>query len=116
MTKKDRKRIEDFRRFLALQELGIDRPAACELERLSRRWRKLATDECSIDSDRQNPFKGADSWYDYQQTKIEKQARELVPEGVELYIQGDCRGLSFYVCGPDVPRPLDSHYDRGVGL
>ena len=103
-----------------LAALGISFRTAEELHRLSRRYNRLAEAECSIDDARQNYTLDRDgierNYYDRAQARIEKRARALMPAGVELYVQGDCRGLSFYVCGPEVPRPLDSNYPQGVGL
>jgi hypothetical protein len=114
MTKREQENW--WRTLNRLAELGIRFQAADQLRRLSNRWNRLAEGACSVDDWRQNPYKGAESWYDYRQNLAERQARALLPEGVELYVQGDCRGLSFYVCGPDVRRPLDQHYPDGIGL
>jgi hypothetical protein len=41
----------------------------------------------------------------------------MMPEGVELYVQGDCRGCSLYVIPPSARRPIDSYYNAdGIAL
>ena len=118
MTKKDREREDDLRRRLRLQSIGIDFAASFELERLSRRYRRSLENECSSDDWRQDQSpKDGLTYYDRQQARIEKRARALMPSGVELYVQTDCRGCSLYVIPPSARRPIDSYYDAdGIAL
>lgn len=116
MTNRERARMARARENARLAELGISESKANKLRALSRRWNKLAEDECSVDDWRQRRNSSGKNEYDYQHAEIERKARRILPPGVELYIQGDCRGLSFYICGPGVTRPLDSHYTQGIGL
>lgn len=43
-------------------------------------------------------------------------AAGIVPAGTRIYRQSDPRGAALYICGPDVPEPLDSNYSQGVAV
>lgn len=117
MTKRERKQLErqyEARQLAAadqkLADLGIDASQAAQLRILSRRLRRIFEADCSLDDGRQEQ-RGRSS------DRIEARARKMMPEGVELYVQGDCRGCSLYVIPPSARRPVDSYYDAdGIAL
>ncbi len=117
MTKRERKQLEAqyaARQLAAadqkLADLGIDASQAAQLRILSRRLRRLFEADCSLDDGRQEQRERSED-------RIETRARKMMPEGVELYVQGDCRGVSLYVIPPSARRPIDSYYDAdGIAL
>jgi hypothetical protein len=117
MTKRERKQLEKQyeARQLArddqrLAELGIDPAQAAQLRVMSRRLRRLFEADCSLDDGRQEQRERSED-------RIEARARKMMPEGVELYVQGDCRGCSLYVIPPSARRPIDSYYNAdGIAL
>lgn len=107
LPERDRRNLEMG---IELGKLGLGYGSGCDLVAIARLLHRSFERDCD---------EGRTETRKLRQEKLEASAREILEAlgpGWRLYVQSDPRGAPLYICGPEVPEPLDVHYDRGTAV